>query len=100
MPDTTTLPEGDAVTTPVVPSTHTFLPSLTKFASVNDKSPKLPIRVSCFEILKLADEDPWKWFTAFADPKFTFLGREFTGGLHEELAKHLREIEKKNDRSG
>jgi hypothetical protein len=73
---------------------RTFLPSLSAYRQPADGSPKLPVRVSCFEVLKKADINPWSWFSNFADLKFTFLGRPFSGGVHNILAKHLREKEK------
>jgi hypothetical protein len=81
--------------TPVVPKRQTFFPSLTTFAAPTDGGPKLPIRVMCFHVLEAADEDPWEWSRQFADASFTFLGRRFSGGVHEVLSTHLREKEEK-----
>lgn len=81
-----------AAATPAVPQT-TFLPALTVYATVTDGGPRLPIRVTAFQVVKDAGMEPWDWFTDFAEGKFTFLGRGVTGSIHNSLAKHLRERE-------
>lgn len=77
-------------TTAVVPQRRSFLPSLHVYKQPTKGAPVLPIRVSCFEVLKKAGIEPWGWFSNFADEAFTFLGRPFTGGVHNDLAKQLR----------
>jgi hypothetical protein len=79
--------------TPVAPKRTTFFPSLTEFKAPKEGAPKLPVRVMCFQVLQAAGEDPWAWSRQFVDTSFKFLGRRFTGGLHEVLSTHLREKE-------
>jgi hypothetical protein len=88
MPD-----ESKTKSTAVAPKRRTFLPSLSYYARPGSGSTSLPVRLSCFEVLDKAGIEPWGWFSNFADAKFTFLGRTFTGGVHNILAKQLREDE-------
>jgi hypothetical protein len=54
---------------------------------------KKPVTESTAEILRLAGEDPDKWFDNFTSGR-SFLGQNIRDPIHIELAKHLKTVEK------
>lgn len=81
-------------TTPIAPKT-TFLPSLKYFGILKaNKAPKVPVRVTCFEVLGAAGIRPWDWYSDFR-PNVTFMGRRLKEPAHSELADALQNAERK-----
>lgn len=81
---------------PVVPRPN-FLPSLGRFTRPRRDLPEfiIPVRVSCFEILRLAgltNREIWQFFRSCVAEGFSFLGRALQPAhyLHEDLVKELR----------
>lgn len=54
---------------------------------------KKPVTESTAEILRLAGEDPDKWYDNFTSGR-SFLGANIRDPIHIELAQHLKEVEK------
>lgn len=90
---------------PVVPP-RLFLPSIAKdhdsAPNKSNKDTKVPVRVTCFEVLKIAGKNPWDFFGGFFGAGFTFFGRPVVTDqyIHIALASQLRALEDSEVASG